>query len=689
MRFPSRLAFVVSALLFGSVLPVSCAAGELNDPENFRWDIQGDGSIGDGNNDTFDGGVHLLVNGQRFNGGRQQFGADPRETVIGPQDMGGFNVTRKIRVSEKMPGCRFLEIVQNTSGQPLQVVLSIYTNVGSSIQGTLLPDSNDARFWYACVDQGQGNGCSLAYCMAPSKGKLQVQCLTQDDNITLTYDPVTLKPNERMAIVHVCAQRNSVADAESFARKLDWAAVLRELDRNDRALVRNVRSAGGLLSVGGVELFHGEGGDAIRLNSGELLTGTIETPAFSIETEFGPREIPAAQVFSLFPAGTGVRLVCQNGEVLSGQLKAPSLRLKLRGGRVLDVPAVSISKYGKRMPQAKPGKEHEPPDEEAVEQFAFADPLFVLRNGDRLVGKPVGERWELNTLYGPLSVGLGELRRIDFPNAELRAPLVTLADGSSFTALPQRRQWELKTAGGATVALDAGRLAAVYFRPAEDLSDPVKEEAQDPERPMLPAPNAQLRLANQDVFCGTLDGPDGLIVFETPFGTQRIGVHQVMRLKPRKMGAFSARVTLWDGNVFPARPVENVLRFITHGGAKLEVPFGMLELYWRPLALPPAEETARIEGLIAKLSDNDPQAREEAQRDLAEMGHGIRALLAKHWKDEDLERRTRVRRLMERLQESAPQETLEDEEDDEAPAPVPAPMRSTRPVRHAGFFIAR
>jgi hypothetical protein len=344
--------------------------------------------------------------------------------------------------------------------------------------------------------------------MATPKGKLKVQCQAEGDDITLTYDPVTLKPKERIALLHVCAQRNSIADAEAFAKKLNWAAVLRELDKGDRVLVRNVRADSGLLSLGGVDLFRG----------------------------------------------------------------------------------------------------------------------------------------------------------IDFPYAELRTPLVTLTDGSSFTALPQQRQLELKTAGGATVQLDAGRLAAIFFRPAEDLMEAGwKEEERDIEQPMLPVPYAELRLMNQDVFCGTLAGADDLITFETPFGTQRVGVHQVMRLKPRKTGAYSVRVTLWDGNVFPAQPVENLLRFTTNGGAKLEVPFGMLELYWRPMALPPAEEVTHIEGLIARLGDNDPQTREEAQKALAETGHGARALLAKHWKDKDLERRTRVRRLMEQLHESAPKETLEDE----------------------------
>jgi hypothetical protein len=367
------------------------------------------------------------------------------------------------------------------------------------------------------------------------------------------------------------------------------------------------------------------------------------------------------------------------------------LKLKLRGGKELDVPLDAIAKYGKRLPQAKAAKGDDGADAEpAAEQFTFTDPIFALRNGDRLVGKPAAERLELTTLYGPLSVGLSELKRIEFPHAELRAPLIELTDGSSFTALPTQRQLEMKTAGGATVSLDAGRLAAIFFKPAQDLVEAEKEETvattEDAEQPDLPAPYGHLRLMNQDTFCGTLGSSGDQIAMETPFGTQRIGVDQVMRLKPRGTGPYTVRVTLWDGNVFPARLTENTIRITTNGGAKLDVPFGMLSLYWRPLALPPANEATRIEGLIAKLSDNDPQSREEAQKALTEIGHGARALLAKHWKDEDLERRTRVRRLLERLQETAPKETLEDEEDEESVTPA---STTPRPVALQPVFQGR
>lgn len=650
MHFASCAWWIPGVLL--AALTAHGLAGEVNDTEGFRWDFQEDGSIDEGSNDTFDGGLRLIINGHRFRGGKQEVTADGRGVAAAQQDIGGLNVTRKAWVSDKAPGCRFLEIIENLSGQPIQVKVTLYTDLGETVQGSIQPESRDGRVAYLAVDQSQGKGSSLAYCMASMKNKLLVRPQARGQDVTLVYDPIMLKTNDRIALLHVCAQRNSLADAEAFAKKINWTAILGELEKGDRALVRNVQAGDESLSVGGVELFRGEGGDTVCLNSGERLSGQLKLPAFPLETEWGEREVAAEEVLSLFDAGENVRLVCRNGEVLTGKLRTPALKMKLHGGEEVDIPVHCIAKYGKRIPPAATPKEKEMGDTEPAK---FADPVFTLRNGDRLVGQPAAEKLEFFTLYGPLSVGWNELRRIEFPNATLRTPVVELADGASFSALPAGNTWAIKLVSGATVTLDEGRLGTISCSAGVETGIEKEPEA------ALPKPYAQLRLLNQDVFCGTLTSGSPLMM-DTPFGKRQIGADQIMRLKPRSSGAYHLRVTLWDGNVFPARLAESTIRFTTNSGAQLKVPLGMLKLYWRPLAVPTAGETARIEGLIAKLGDGDPQVREETQKALLETGHSARLLLAKHWKDEDLERRARVRRLLEQLQETAPSETLDDEE---------------------------
>jgi len=126
---------------------------------------------------------------------------------------------------------------------------------------------------------------------------------------------------------------------------------------------------------------------------------------------------------------------------------------------------------------------------------------------------------------------------------------------------------------------------------------------------------------------------------------------------------------LWDGTVFPARFGGKTVQFLTQGGSKLSVPLGLVSMYWRPLALPPAAEMKRLEGLVGLLGSNEPQTRDKAQEELMQCGFGIRAILARHWNHKDLETRTRVRDIYKKLQESAPPELLEDDTEDE-PVPV-------------------
>ena len=54
----------------------------LTENERQRWDIDAHGRVNDGQNDCFDGGLALLVNGAQFHGQNNQMTADGSEFVL-------------------------------------------------------------------------------------------------------------------------------------------------------------------------------------------------------------------------------------------------------------------------------------------------------------------------------------------------------------------------------------------------------------------------------------------------------------------------------------------------------------------------------------------------------------------------------------------------------------------------------
>jgi hypothetical protein len=623
----------------------SAAADEVADAQGFTWDIQKDGSIGDGSNDTFDGALHLNVNGVRFPGGKKRTGQDGRELVFGPVPIGDLRVTRKVRVPLTTACCRFLEIIENTGSKPASVQVTLVADLGSTAQNIIRPDYEDGRVPFVAVDQSGGSSKCVAFCMASDFSGRRVTATVSGDDVVLVYEAIMVNPGARVAFLHVCAQRHNAKEAAEFGKDIRWWPFLRGLDPGDRWLVRNVSPSDELFSFEGVDLFLGQNGDTVKLTTGETVTGRLQNENFALETEFGLRQGPASDILSMFRAGSRMRVVLDNGEVLTGRLRAGALALKLRTGMDLRVPMECVSKYGRAF--SRPEDEEATADPEAFEKAVFTDPVFILRDGDRLIAQPTVKKVTVRTLYGNLSVGIAELKRIEFPGPERRQPLFFLKDGSVFSGLPEPAELPVLWNGGERIRLDSGRLATAFFAPAEDLlrvRGPKKEE-----EPEFPRRNGDLGLLNQDAFTGTLTGDDGKFAIETPFGRKVFEADEVMYLRPRFPGSDEFRVFLWDGSVFPGRPCRPTAGFRTTAGSVLSIPLGLLDFYWRPLALPPEAAAAHIEGLITGLGDADPQVRDTSQKELLEIGFGVRAALIRNWDHEDPETQNRVRGIYRRL----------------------------------------
>jgi len=632
-------------------------AGEVKDSGGFMWDIQADGSINDGTDDTFDGGLGLEVNGKRFRGAGLRQGVSVREWIVDPQQMGDLKVMRKVIVPENHACVVFLEIIENIGERRSTFNLSLVSDPGGDRFRLQAPASKQPHSCYGVLVQG-GEACCVGRRYATDGALVGVTANNRGDMIDENFTPIALGPHKKVAVIHVAAQRRGVDEALDFAKSIDLDKLLRELSKEDLRLVVNVRSSDALFELGGLELIRGGTSDSIKLQSGETLTGMLKTDALTLATGFGELRCEVARILSLFSAPDGmIRVVLENGEVLTGRPKESALVLQLRGGTDLTVPLERVAGYGRRLPpEAVPAlsKVDQEEDQDAPtakkkedhrERFVFTEPIFILRGGDRLIGQLTVAKVALHTLYGELSVPVSALKSITFSSSELRVPIIVLKDGSLFSGLLATSDLDFRRAG-ATLKLDAGRLEAILFVPNEEA-----EMDADPRKNGTPSPYQEplLRLVNGDRLRGRLHAVNGEMHIETPFGEQRTGCDQIRALRSRAGAPQGVRVTLWDGAMLPGRLKQGRIPFKTLGGQELSISVEMAEHYDDPFALPPDKEKQELDAVVAQLGDTDVKVREAAHVALTRQGAAARGVLVRHWDHEDLETRNRVRMISARI----------------------------------------
>src|SRR5437762_223149 len=112
----------------------------FHDDMGSTWDVQYDGSIGDGGNDLYDGGGRLFINNAaQFQSPSQQAMLDAahNELTFPPAPMAGVNVSRRVAVFPAINTVRFVEVIENPTAAAIKVQLRCYFNMGGSVQAAV------------------------------------------------------------------------------------------------------------------------------------------------------------------------------------------------------------------------------------------------------------------------------------------------------------------------------------------------------------------------------------------------------------------------------------------------------------------------------------------------------------------------------------------------------------------------
>ena len=202
----------------------------LIDGRSFVWDIQGNGRILDGSNDAFDGGLTVRFGGRTFSSFSMAEVEDAgREIWIGSQEIDqSIQVSRKIFVPEDEAFVRYLEILENPTGDPVSTTVRIETNLGSNSNTQIVQTSNGDLVltfdddWVVTDDwDGYGDPTVVHVFSSPDADiePSSVSAQQGSDIVTFSFI-VTVPAGGQSIIMHLASQNPTQVVATESAQNL-------------------------------------------------------------------------------------------------------------------------------------------------------------------------------------------------------------------------------------------------------------------------------------------------------------------------------------------------------------------------------------------------------------------------------------------------------------------------------------
>jgi len=286
-------------LLVGPVTPAAAAPcdPELLDFDGWPWDMQADGTVSDGYDDSFDTYGNVTVGGADYaNAGadscQQEEGG--QELVYPEQTLGGLQTSVKVFASNGLTGfARWLAIIRNTSGAPVTTTYTFDGDLGSDSNTFIVTTSSGdaaastADRW-AVSNDTDGDPASnpddpvigqVWDGLAPGAAQTAatVDFTNTDEVVTFEY-PITVPPGATFVFLHLVLQRagNNPAIADSAALAGGLPEVFAGMSGGELGALRNwaLPACQGkpftILGTSGADVLTGtEGADVIVAGDGD------------------------------------------------------------------------------------------------------------------------------------------------------------------------------------------------------------------------------------------------------------------------------------------------------------------------------------------------------------------------------------------------------------------------------------
>jgi len=568
------------------------------------WDVQADGTIGDGGDDLYDGAARLMVNETGFEGQQSAtFDATTGELAFAPQAMGGLQVSRRVAVNPAAGWCRFTETLTNQTNVGTRARVHLQFDMGAGIQNaeavveprkktTIGVAVFDGRRAIAMLGGGRGGAVVGRYAPQPNS-----------DQCDLVYE-LEIPAGKTVSVVHFQAVRPSTQQSVDFMLQAKEKDLLSGLPKAILRTVVNFRRADPLAAD--IDLPRAPLQDIVELHTGDQYRGALADGVFTLESFHGKVEVPVERIIGVINAGRyqpQQLLILTDGQIIGGKLPGDTLNMTLSSGQKTAIPLSAIRRIGCRK---RPGE----PEEIVVDK-----PTVVLRDGQRLIITPPEGPIAVSTLYGELKLPTEAIAFIGFADQEQQQPLhqIVLRDGSKFSALVAGEVLPLPLRLSASQSSPPVRVAVSQIARLQLLPGELETPDNGPSLLML----------NGDELAGVATGT---VEVKTGFDVLKLNAAEIRYIRPVEPPeggkAIPGEVTmaLWGGATVSGRIVSESLEVLLGSGVKVRVPVASIERYDQPQPAAPAPMVEQIRAIVEQLSDPDWKKREEAARQLQSLG---------------------------------------------------------------------
>jgi hypothetical protein len=491
LRFPlTALLMLAGTLHAGDEKLVPAQFNPRTDSGSNTWDINPDGFIVNGNNDCFDSGAVLLINGNNVSPGERKQTEDGTELVLTAR-VGQLMVTRRILVDVKRQAVRYLELVTNTGNKQQQIALEVQTNLGNQSSQSLWNDGKPCLSGplpkkcvaLGAIPQNGDNRPGVVWIIGDTRAATPpVISITNQRTYTMRYN-LELPPKQSCAILHYLLQRpglqaTQLADIikplwKQSLIKPQMPASYKHLvcnfrigtpatDEGDAELGPRLPVIAALLERAGAEDTGSKTLVGVGRSEAERMTGSLSGGPLVAISEYGPVTIPVDELAGTEGSGFRTLLHLRNGETIAAAELTGALRLETEAGVELPVDPTQVSwLVAKRAPN---------------EGNAAADQLGVLllTDGSRLAVSTASPALPVISAFGQAAIALDQLASIERVN-EPPGWLAIMRDGSRLRVLPAAKELDVTTcrfgARRLLTARIAGYLRSGKITPSDDERD--------------------------------------------------------------------------------------------------------------------------------------------------------------------------------------------------------------------------